>query len=191
VSEGSRRGRWVAVLLVAAGATAVAGAPAWLRATGSTALDSEVAVVVSGGQAAPGVLAAAVVLLAAAAAVGLVGRVARWVVVVVVAAAGVVVVASVVAVLRDPGPTATVAVAARTGVSVLTGPVAVTPWPWVALGMGVLDVIAAAMLARASARWGATSRRHVPTTASAGAVATDDDASAWDALTRGDDPTQD
>jgi hypothetical protein len=178
------------VLLVAAAATALVGVPSWLRATGSSALEGGVTVAVSGSQAAPGVVAAAIVLLAAAAAAGLAGRVARWVVVGVVAAAGAVVVGSVVGVLRDPGPAATAAVAARTGVSALTGQAVVTPWPWVALGMGLVDVLLAVVLARGSARWGVTSRRHQPT-AGAGTGEIDDDASAWDALTRGDDPTGD
>lgn len=189
MSEGSRRGRWVVLLLVAAAVTGATTMPAWFRATGTSALAGDVEVAVTGSQAAPGVLAAAVVLLAAAGAVGLVGRVARWVVVVVVAVAGVVVVASVVAVLQDPEPVATVVVAAATGVSALTGPVAVTPWPWVASAVGLLDVLAGIGLACASARWGATTRRHVPTTAATAAGEVDDDRSAWDALTRGDDPT--
>jgi hypothetical protein len=189
VSNGSRRGRWVVVLLVAAAVTAVAGTPAWLRASGASALEGGVTVAVSGSQAAPGVIAAAIVLLAAAGAVGLAGRVARWVVVGVVVAAGAVVAGSVVGVLRDPGPVATVAVSARTGVSVLTGPAVVTPWPWVALATGLVDVLLGIGLARSSARWGVTSRRHVPATAGASEI--DDDASAWDALTRGDDPTRD
>ena len=190
MNEGSRRGRWVVVLLGAAAVTAGAGVPAWLRATGSSALDGDVVVAIPGNQAAPGVLAAAVVLLAAAAAVGLVGRVGRWVVVAVVAAAGVVVVASVVGVLTDPAPVATVAVATRTGVTALTGPVAVTPWPWIALGVGLIDVFAGLALGRASARWRAASRRHVPAAAAVATGETDDDRSAWDALTRGDDPTE-
>ncbi|WP_158274565.1 Trp biosynthesis-associated membrane protein [Cellulomonas sp. WB94] len=188
MSEGSRRGRWVVALLVAAAATAGSTVPAWFRASGTSALTGGVEVAVPGGQAAPGVLAAAVVLLAAAAAVGLVGRLARWVVVAVVAAAGVVVLVSVVGVLRDPEPVATVAVAAVTGVTELAGPVAATPWPWVACALGLLDLLAGLGLARASARWGASSRRHEPTT-SAATAEVDDDRSAWDALTRGDDPT--
>jgi hypothetical protein len=189
VSEGARRGRWVVLLLVAAAVTAATTMPGWFRATGTSALAGDVEVAVTGSQAAPGVLAAAVVLLAAAGAVGLVGRVARWVVVAVVAAAGVVVAASVVGVLQDPAPVATVVVAGATGVSALSGPVAVTPWPWVAAGAGLLDVLAALGLARASVRWGATSRRHVPAAAATAAGEVDDDRSAWDALTRGDDPT--
>ena len=188
MSEGSGRGRWVVTLLVAAGATAGSTAPAWFRASGSSALAGEVAVAVSGGQAAPGVLAAAVVLLAAAAAVGLVGRVGRWVVVAVVVAAGVLVLVSVVGVLRDPAPVATIAVAAATGVTALAGPVSSTAWPWFAGVLGLLDVLVGLGLARASARWGATSRRH-ERTASAATAEADDDRSAWDALTRGDDPT--
>ncbi|HEX5331779.1 MAG TPA: Trp biosynthesis-associated membrane protein [Cellulomonas sp.] len=188
MSEGSRRGRWVVTLLVAAAATAGSTVPAWFRVTGSSALAGDVEVAVSGGQAAPAVLAAAVVLLAAAAAVGLVGRVGRWVVVAVVAAAGVVVLASVAGVLRDPDPVATVAVAAATGVTALAGPVSSTPWPWFACVLGVLDGLVALGLARASARWGATSRRHEPA-ASAATAGADDDRSTWDALTRGDDPT--
>ena len=191
MSEGSRRGRWVAVLIGAAGATSASGVPAWLRATGSSALDGDVVVAVAGNQAAPGVLAAAVVMIAAAAAVGLVGRVGRWVVVAAVAAAGVVVVASVVGVLADPAPVATVAVAARTGVTALAGPVALTPWPWIALGVGLVDLFVSLALGRASTRWQPVSRRHVPSAVAVAAAEIDDDRAAWDALTRGDDPTAD
>lgn len=183
------RGRAVLALAVAAAVTAGVSVPVWLGATGTTALRGAVPVDIDGSQVAPGVLAAAVVLLAAAAGVGIVGRVGRWVAVGAVVAAGLVVVASVVVVLRDPTAAATAAVAAETGVGVLTGDVRVTAWPWVALAVGALDVLGGVALGVASSAWAAPSARHVPVGVADTAAAVDDDRSAWDALTRGDDPT--
>lgn len=182
------------VLLIGAAAlTAVVAVPVWVRATGASALRGEVAVPVTGTQAAPAVVAAAVALLAAAAAVGLVGRVGRWVVCAVVAAAGAVVVLSAAVVVRDPDAAVQAAVAAATGVGVLAGAPALTVWPFLALGVGALDVVAAGVLTAGSRRWSAPTRRYAatgtPAATSGPAAGPVDDQAAWDALTRGDDPT--
>ena len=179
------------MLVVAAATTAALSRPVWLRATGVSALRGDMPVAISGGDVAPGVVAAAIVLLAASAAVGLVGRVGRWVAVGVVVAAGVVVVVSVVAALRDLDRVAAAAVAGQTGVGALTGAVRVTVWPWIALGVGAADAVAGLALAVMSSTWTWTgsSSRHVPAGAGAVGGPVDDDQAAWDALTRGDDPT--
>ncbi|MGW6131644.1 Trp biosynthesis-associated membrane protein [Cellulomonas sp. NPDC055163] len=191
----SRRGRTAGLLVLAALATAASSVPVWLRATGSSAVRGEVDVPVTGTQAAPAVLAAAVALLAAAAAVGLVGRVGRWVVAAVVAAAGATVVVSALAVLGDPEGAARTVVAAVTGVGALAGPVTPTPWPVVAAVVGVLDVLVAAVVVVWSRRWAAPTSRYGAAGDARGpgpvaaAPPPDDDRSAWDALSRGDDPS--
>lgn len=190
-----RRGRTAGLLVLAALVTAASGVPVWLHATGSSAVRGEVDVPVTGTQAAPAVLAAAVALLAAAAAIGLVGRVGRWVVAAVVAAAGATVVVSALAVLADPEGAARTVVASVTGVGALAGPVTPTAWPVVAAVVGVLDVLAAVLVVVWSRHWAAPTSRYGtaedargrgPAAASPGP---DDDRSAWDALSRGDDPT--
>lgn len=181
------RGRALVVLLVLAGLTALVHVPTWLTTTGTSALLGEVTVSASGRQVAPAGMAAAVVLLAAAAAVGLVGRVGRWVVAVVVACAGVLVAASASVVLRDPVAAVHPAVVDVTGVGSLAGPVAVSAWPAVAVGTGVLGVAVAVWLVRAGRAWVGPSRRYE--SSPGGTAAVDDERTAWDALSRGDDPT--
>lgn len=205
------RGRWVLVLLLLSGLVALTALPVWATATGATALGEPVPVAVRGTRAAPGVVAAALVLLAAAGALGLVGRVGRWVVVLVVAAAGALVVAAGLAARSSVVTTAERAAADLTGVPSLTDGVRVSAWPVLAAALGVLVVLVAVALARASAAWAAPSDRHeraargtgpATTTAAAGTGAgtgagtaagapgaVDDERGAWDALSRGDDPT--
>ena len=184
----SRRRATLTVLALALAAL-VSGVPVWLRTAGTTALEGEVAVTVTGTQAAPGVPAAALVLLAAGFAVGLAGRVGRWVVVATVLLAGLLQAASALSVATDPAPVARTAVAEVTGVETLAAPVAVTAWPWVAAVVGVLVVLAGAWLAATSRRWARSTDRHDVTRPAAAAVVPDDDQAAWDALTRGQDPT--
>lgn len=182
--RGGRRSA-IAVLLLLAAALGVVVVPTWVTTTAQTALQGVVAVDVSGTQAAPAVAAVALVLLAAAAAVGLVGRVGRWVVVAIVALGGAVVVSSAVAVVADPAASASVVVRATTGVARLAGPATLTAAPYVAVGLGAVVLVAAGWLAATSAAWSRPSRRHEV----AGRAGPDDDQSAWDALSRGDDPS--
>lgn len=215
VRPSTGRARWVLVLMLLSGLVALTALPVWITATGASPLADEVDLTVRGSGAAPGVVAAALVLLAAAAALALVGRVGRWVVVVVVAAAGALVVVAALGGRSGATGIAERAAAEATGVSRLVGEPQVAVWPWLTLALGVLVLLAAVGLARASGRWAAPSSRHertvpvgtTPTTGSApsagastarpdgagdpatapdGAV---DERSAWDALTRGDDPS--
>ncbi len=204
-SAAAGRRRAILAVLGLALLTLVTALPVWLRTAGTTVLEGEVPVTVTGTQAAPGVPAAALVLLAAGVAAGLAGRIGRWAVVAAVVLAGVLQTASALAVVTDPGPVARTAVAGATGVETLAAPVTLAPWPWVATGAGVLVVFTGGRLAATSRRWARPSVRHdVPrsaggaagsgaggsgATAASGAVVPDDDRAAWDALTRGDDPT--
>ncbi|WP_282943795.1 Trp biosynthesis-associated membrane protein [Cellulomonas endometrii] len=201
-------------LLLLSGLVALTALPVWITATGASPVAEEVDVAVRGTTAAPGLVAAALVLLAAAAALGLVGRVGRWVVVVVVSAGGALVVASALAARSGATATAERAAAEATGVPSLTAGPEVAAWPLASAALGVLVLVAAVGLARASGRWTAPSDRHEraagpvgstvegpaarPATA-AGAPAgrpahpdapdPSDERGTWDALTRGDDPT--
>lgn len=185
------RGRAAGVLLVLAGLTAVVAVPTWFTTTGTTALQGTVTVEATGSQVAPAILAAAVAILAAVAAVGLVGRVGRWVVAVVVVACGVLVVATTLGVTADPVAAVTPVVAAETGVGTLAGPVVTSVWPWAAVGVGILDVVAGAWFVRASRAWSGPSQRHeaAPAGPASSAAAEPDERSDWDALSRGDDPS--
>ncbi|WP_264030192.1 Trp biosynthesis-associated membrane protein [Cellulosimicrobium sp. SH8] len=201
------------VLLLLGGATLATAVPTWLSTTGATALDPEVEVAVAGTSAAPGVSASALVLVAAALALGLVGRVGRWVVLAVAAASGVVATVSALGVALDPEPSARSAVADATGVTELTAPVELTVAPWLAAALGVLTVLAVVWVAVGSRSWAGASTRHerasgatAPAAPAAGTAvpeerpdrsrateptAPDDltDHDAWDALSRGEDPT--
>ncbi|WP_239070143.1 Trp biosynthesis-associated membrane protein [Cellulomonas chitinilytica] len=168
--------------------SAVPALPTWLTTTGTTPLRGTVPVSVSGSQVAPGIFAAAVALLAAAAAVALVGRVGRWVVAVVVLGCGVLVAVAAGSVIADPLAAAAPVVAEVTGVGHISGPVQTTAWPWVAVVAGAVVVLGALWFVRSSAGWAGASRRHE---AAAGRAVDgpDDERSAWDALSRGDDPS--
>jgi hypothetical protein len=211
------RTRTVLALLVLGGLTFGVGSPTWVTSTVATALEPEVAVAAAGTSAAPGVGAGALVLLAAGIACALTGRVARYVALVVAAAAGVLVVASTLVVVGNPTPAATAAASATSGVTELTSPVTLTAWPWAAIATGVLAVVVAVWGAIAARGWTATSGRHERADAAASGSATtgtsaatstttrtsaaaddgtavgpDDEIDphdAWDALSRGDDPT--
>lgn len=184
----TNRRRAILVVLGLALAALASGVPVWMRTAGSTALQGFVPVQVTGTQAAPAVPAAALVLLAAGIAIGLAGRIGRWVVVGSVVLSGLLVVASAVSALTEPGPAARSVVAAATGVDTLATPVTLTAWPTIALVVGVLVLVAGAWLGATSRRWARPSERH---DAGHGPTrpAPDDDQAAWDALTRGHDPS--
>lgn len=155
----ARRSAILALLVLGAGALAAA-APTWLRTSGATPLDAEVLVQVTGTEAAPGVGAGALVVVASALALGLVGRIGRWLVLLVSAASGIVVAASAAAILRDPTQAARTAVADATGVTDLTSAITVTPWPYVALAVGVLVVVVAVWAGVSAPSWARVSARH-------------------------------
>jgi len=189
------RGRAAGLLVLAAALTGLVAVVPWLTVRTATVLGVEQVVRVSGSAAAPSLVAAALVLLAAAGAVALVGRAGRWVVVGAVVLAGAFVVAEGVGVLRAPAAAAAPRVADELGVERVLEDVAVTPWPWVAVAVGLLDVLLAVWFARASAAWSAGRRHEGAGTAGVGAAPTRgadlDERDQWDALTRGDDPTDD
>lgn len=191
------RGRSALLLVLLGALSAVTAGPTWVRAETSTAIDPTVAVAVSGGTAAPAVNAAAFVLVAAGLALAITGRVGRRVVLVVAAAAGALVAFSAVSVALAPTDVAREGAVAAANVTDLTRAASVTAWPWLSAAVGVLAVAAAVVVWLAARRWTATSSRHeradaaapVPAQADAAQDTPVDTHDAWDALTRGADPT--
>jgi hypothetical protein len=184
----STRRRAVLVVLVLALAILAAGVPRWMHTAGSTALQGLVPVDITGTQAAPAVPAVALVLLAAGAAIGLVGRIGRWVVVAVVIGIGVLLTGSALAVIANPEQVAATMVANATGVATLAAPVTLTVAPYAAAALGVLTLVVGGWLAATSRTWSLPSARHEVGGAPP-ALVPDDDQSAWDALSRGEDPS--
>ncbi|RYV52686.1 Trp biosynthesis-associated membrane protein [Pengzhenrongella frigida] len=187
----STRRRAVLVVLALALATLAAGVPRWMSTAGTSVLEGLVPVDIAGTQAAPAVPAAALALLAAAGAIGLVGRIGRWVVVAVVVGLGALLIGSALAVIADPTAVAGTQVANATGVATLAAPVTLTVAPYAAAGLGLVTILVGGWLAVTSRTWSRSSARHeaAGTTGGAGVPVPDDDQSAWDALTRGDDPS--
>jgi uncharacterized membrane protein (TIGR02234 family) len=153
----------------------------------------------SGGGAAPAAPALALVAAAGAAALLVTGRVGRRLAAVVLVLAGLGAGAAVVTVLAAPGDAIASAVAAATGRSGrLAGPAAaVTGWVWPALAAAALVAACGAVAVVRAPAWPAPGRRFdTPAAASAppagagGTVRGQGDAiGAWDALSRGEDPT--
>ncbi|WP_166847389.1 Trp biosynthesis-associated membrane protein [Isoptericola sp. BMS4] len=203
------RSRAVWAVVALGGLTLATAVPTWLTTTVSTALSASVPVEVTGTDAASAVGAAALVVVAGGVALAIAGRIARWVVAVVVALAGGLVTASAAGVLRDPVPAATAGASDAQGVTDLTSPVAVAVWPWLTAVLGVLIVVVAVLVVLGAPGWGATSGRHeragAPAdgsgaapragsgedggTADADGTGRHDPHDAWDALTRGTDPS--
>ncbi len=187
-------------LLVLGAGTLAGGAAPWLRTTGSTPLAAEVAVAVTGSQAAPLVGAAALVVLTCGVALALVGRIGRWFVLGSAVIAGVAVAVSAGAVVADPEPSALSSAADATGVTVLSSSVTITPFSWLVIGLGALTAVFAGWAASGSGRWAVRGGRHDLPSRSLGGSASGhresaaspggfDDHDAWDALSRGEDPS--
>lgn len=190
--------------LVVGGVGLAATTATWVRATTSSALEPEVAVAVAGSDAAASASAGALVVVASALAMALGGRWGARVAATGVVLGGVLVAASAAAVLRDPEGPAAAGAQAAVGVGALAGEPTVTAAVWVALLAGGLAVALGLLALLSAGRWSAGGRRHERVGAAPGAQteppgrpgpphpADDhpaDDQDAWDALSRGEDPT--
>jgi uncharacterized membrane protein (TIGR02234 family) len=182
------------LLLAGAGLVLLAASRTWVTAVADGGLARASEVGVSGGTASAGVPALALVALAGAVVLMIGGRALRLGVAVLLLLAGVGVMALVLGVAADPGSAVRSAVSAATGTQGGTGArdVRTTGWLWPA-GAGGLLLVAGGGSALATGRsWPGASARYERT----GAAGADPDpnapageASAWDALSRGDDPT--
>jgi uncharacterized membrane protein (TIGR02234 family) len=195
----ARRVRALAVVAVLAGAglALLAGSRAWVTQP-ITDIPGVAALTASGSQAAPAVAALATVAAAAAVVLLIGGRLVARLAGMLAALAGAGIVASVVGVLADPRGAAAAAVPAATG---RAGPLptAASPsaWVWLAMAGGFLAVAGGLLAALRSGSWPVPGRRFETGTGQlpAGrpetrtADAGEDPVAAWDALSRGEDPT--
>lgn len=186
-----RRAVWA--LLALAVATLACSGAVWGRGTTASAVQDAVALSATGGQLAPGVGAGGLVIAAAALALALGRRIGSWLAAAVAALGGVLVTVSA---LGAPGRATTVLsgiAADQVGVGEVLDTI-VTWWSWVAAGLGVLTVVVAVLAALAVPGWRGPSRRHEVPDAGAPGASPDperavDPGEAWDALSRGEDPT--
>ncbi|WP_182113769.1 Trp biosynthesis-associated membrane protein [Actinotalea sp. JY-7876] len=197
----SGRARTVWAALVLGAAALLAGTGVWVRGTTTSPVAGAVPVAAVGSVVAPGVNAGGLLVLAAAGALALGGRWGARLAGAGIALGGVLVAASAAGGLADPERAAGSAASAEVGVSALTGPVVVTPLPWVAVALGAALVLLGVVAVVRAGRWPARrSDRHEvpapapgepsrPTTAQPAPERAADDLDAWDALSRGEDPT--
>lgn len=160
VNPSLTRTRALLALLALGGLALAATSATWVTTEVATALRPDVAVAATGAEAAPVVSAAALVLLACGPALALTGRAGRYLVLAVAALAGTGVTAGALAVVADPDAAGTAAAADTAGVTDLTGPVVLSPWPWTAAATGVLTLLLAVAAALSARRWPRASRRH-------------------------------
>lgn len=189
------RGRLVLSLLLLGVAGIGVGALPWLRITVPTVIARQ-DVDVSGTDAVPVLTAVCLAVLAAGLATAIGGVWLRRVAGVAAVVLGVLVAASSIALLLDPEPAALTVAGEVSGVAQIEGAVATTPWPYVAIVLG-LAIAAAGVLVTLSRASSAASRRFERDAAAAApgpeargqadprVQAMDD----WDALGRGEDPT--
>lgn len=189
------------VLLIAVLALAVFGTTTqtWITVTldpdqAGQAAGGQHTLTVQGSKAATAVTALALVALAGGLAASIAGRIARWVItaIVVLAAAGIITAAA--TVLADPLSAAQGSIAAATGVSGSRAGTGVTPFPVVAVVVGILLALGALLIVPAGRYW--KSRTKYDAAAHDAAVGTSaaaagpvDEIDSWDRLSRGDDPT--
>lgn len=192
--------RRVAILatLVGGAALGATAAGTWVTARAWTPIE-ERELAVTGLDAAPVLGATALLLLAAGVALAMAGRVAVRLTAVAVAGAAGLAAASTLVVLVDPAGPARSAAQAALGVAAVEG-AAVTALVWPALlvalacvGLGVWVLVAGGSWPHGASRGASRYRRATddagPADGRAAAAGGTDDVSAWDALSRGEDPT--
>lgn len=179
----------VGLTALLAGGLAAATTSTWLTVSTWTPLQEETLVAVPGSQVAPAAGAAAFVMATAAVAMALARGRGRLVAAAGIGLGGLLAAASTASVLADPDGIGAAAARSAVGVGVITEPAVVTASAWVAMVAGVLAVVLAGVALVASRRWGPPTARHASTTAGADPGPDGDPTGQWDALTRGEDPT--
>ena len=181
--------RRTAVLLgvLAGGGLAATTRAAWVRASTPDITGAVAQVPVTGADAAPAVLALALVAIAAAIVTAMGGKRLRLATAPLLAASGIGAIAAIVAVLTDPSAAAAGPVAEQTGVSGTDLRATVSAWPWIGMLAAALVIVDAMVILLAGRSWTTTAkyeraaeRVEDPRT---------DPAAAWDALSRGEDPS--
>ncbi|QOR72320.1 Trp biosynthesis-associated membrane protein [Ruania alkalisoli] len=195
-SEPHRRsvGRRTAVLvLLAVGALLlVLSLPTWAHAPVRTTIGAGGTASVSGADGAPLVPSLALVVIVAGLVIGLAGRVARVVAAVAAALGGLGAIVAVVAFLRDPQTPVQSVAADMTGVRELGGAVTTTVWPWLALVAGATVALVGTLLPWRMGSWRAAARRYERAPdpdEESGQLGRATRMADWDALSRGEDPS--
>ena len=189
----------VLATLVSAIGLFAASAATWIHATVETTLQP-ITVDVAGSDAAPAVTALGLVAGAAAVASTLAGRILRTIVGAVVSLAGIGAIFAVLSVTADPENAARGTVGTQTGAVGTGGEFALTVFPWLAVVAACALILCGVwlVLVARNARSKAGQRYDRDALAGhRGASAKDkvssehsDDIDAWDAFTRGEDPTR-
>lgn len=169
----------------------------WVSAAVDTSLQ-QVSVVVKGSDAATAVTALGLVAAAAALAFTVSGRMLRAVVGVVVAFAGVGAAISTYAVVHNPEATSRTTVGQETGVVGAAGDYVLSVWPWVGIVVALalvlcgvwLVLVARHTVRKAPRRYDRAAKGSDGDDNSDDGDYDTDDIDAWDALTRGTDPTR-
>jgi uncharacterized membrane protein (TIGR02234 family) len=192
----ARTERRVAVVVVLAGAglALLAATRAWVTQR-VTSVPGVVGLTATGSQAAPTVATLAIVAAAAAVVLLIGGRLVARLAGVLAALAGAGIVAAVGRVLADPRAAAAPAVPAATGrAGPLTGAASPSGWVWLALVSGLLAVAGGLVAVARGGSWPVPGRRFETGPSGGGppartSEAGQDSVAAWDALSRGEDPT--
>ena len=174
--------------LVAAGALAATTRATWVQASAPDLAGTSQDIAVSGADAAPAVLALALAAVAAALATSLSSRWLRFLTGPVLIAAGLGAGLSALGPARAPEQAARSAVAESTGVVGAGVSAAATVWPLLCLVPALAVVLTGVIVLAVGRSWPVGSRyRSAAVTAAADPA--EDPAAAWDALTRGEDPS--
>lgn len=175
--------------LTGAAVALLAGSRTWVTATLDDPVLGHTSVAVSGRQAAAVVPAVALVALAGAVALLLARQVGRRVAGLLLVLAGAAAVAATTTLLRSPQSGVRDAVGRTLGaVGAPDAATSVSGWPWLAVVGGVLVAAGGALATLRAGRWQLPTARYDSPTAVASSPSADPGA-AWDALSRGEDPT--
>lgn len=192
--RGLGRGRAVAVVVALGALLFGLTLPTWASAEATTTVGTQ-PVAVGGSGAAPLVASAAAVVLVAGLVLALSGRLTRVLAVIGVVLGGVLGVIGSARFLADPRTPLEQAAAAVSGVREIAGDPDVTALPVLALVVSALTALTGLALPFLAGRWERVGRRYEvgPATGTAAAETHDSRSQAradWDALTRGDDPSE-
>ena len=195
MSRSDRPATAALLALAGGGLGLVATTRPWVHAVVlESVLGQRKTIVVSGKDAAPAVVAVALVALAAGVALLLARTSGRRVIGLVLVLAGAAQVAATTSTVGQPRSSVTDQVARAVGATGSTDvSVTVTGWPWLAVVGGVLVVLAGVHTVLRARRWSAPTGRYEATATADGtpdAADHPEGSDAWDALTRGDDPTR-
>lgn len=160
----------------------------WTEASGADLAGTEQAIDVLGADAAPAAAAVAMVAIAAAVATSLSSRWIRLVTGPVLIASGLIAASSMIGVLLDPAAASSAAVSEATGVVGAQSEASSTLWPLLSLLLALAVTAVGVTVLAVGGRW-PTGTRYRRATVTTAADPAQDPAAAWDALTRGEDPS--